>query len=83
MIEVIAPLAERIITVTPNSYRAEDSHELNSIIKKYNSSTEACESYAEAYGKALGYYQKGDMILACGSLYMIGDMRKIIRTWKY
>lgn len=81
MIEVIAPMAERIITVTPNSYRAEDSHELSSIIKKYNRNTEACESYAEAYGKALGYYQKGDMILACGSLYMIGDMRKIIRTW--
>ncbi|MHC1720615.1 MAG: folylpolyglutamate synthase/dihydrofolate synthase family protein [Clostridiaceae bacterium] len=82
MIDVIAPMAHRIIAVTPNSSRAEDSHELNFIIKKYNKNSEACEDYSEAYRKALDYYQNGDMVLACGSLYMIGDMRRIIRTWK-
>ena len=81
MIKMIAPDAYKVISVTPNSNRAEISDELNDIIKKYNSNTEACNDYSSAYEKALGYSGENDLIIVCGSLYMIGDMRKIIRTW--
>ncbi|MGE5627137.1 MAG: bifunctional folylpolyglutamate synthase/dihydrofolate synthase [Solirubrobacterales bacterium] len=79
MVSIITPMAERVITVTPNSFRAEDSKELSEIIEKYNNKTEACRDYRDAYNKALEYSDKEDMILVCGSLYMIGDMRKVIR----
>ncbi|HEY5575172.1 MAG TPA: folylpolyglutamate synthase/dihydrofolate synthase family protein [Clostridiaceae bacterium] len=81
MIEMIAPEAHRVIAVTPNSGRAESAAELNEVIMKYNKNAEACDDYSEAYEKALRYAGGDDMILVCGSLYMIGDMRKIIRRY--
>lgn len=80
MVSIITPLAEKVITVTPNSFRAEASKELSEIVEKYNDKTEACIDYEDAYKKALAYSEKEDMILVSGSLYMIGDMRRIIRN---
>ncbi|KGK88918.1 folylpolyglutamate synthase/dihydrofolate synthase family protein [Clostridium sp. HMP27] len=80
MVKVITPEASNIITVTPPSYRAENSSGLVEIIKKYNSNCEAIENYKEAYEKALSYANANDLILICGSLYMVGEMRKTIRT---
>lgn len=80
MVKVITPEASNIITVTPPSYRAENSSGLVEIIKKYNSNCEAIENYKEAYEKALSYANENDLILICGSLYMVGEMRKTIRN---
>lgn len=82
MIKTIVPDAFKVISVTPNSVRAERSYELNNLIKKYNSNSQACYDYRAAYKKALECSNENDLILVCGSLYMIGDMRKIIRTWQ-
>jgi len=81
MIKTIVPGTYKVISVTPNSCRAENSDELNKIIKKYNKNSEAYDDYYSAYKKALEISEENDLILVCGSLYMIGDMRKIIRTW--
>lgn len=78
MIKTIVPLAHRVIAITPHSYRAENADKLAEIIKKYNDNYEKIEDYDTAYTKALSYCEEEDMILICGSLYMIGDMRKII-----
>lgn len=80
MVKVITPEASNIITVTPPSYRAENSSGLVEIIKKYNPNCEAIENYKEAYEKALSYADEDDLILICGSLYMVGEMRKTIRV---
>jgi dihydrofolate synthase / folylpolyglutamate synthase len=80
MIGIIAPQACRVIAVTPNSGRAESAAELNEVIVKFNRNSEACDDYSEAYEKALGYAGGDDLILVCGSLYMIGDMRKVIKS---
>lgn len=80
MIEIITPMADKIIAVTPNSYRGKTAQELIKIIEKHNKNCEALDEYKEAYIKALDYCDNEDMILICGSLYMIGDMRKIIRN---
>ena len=79
MVKTIVPLAERVIAVTPNNTRAENSKELKNVIEKYNSKCEALDSYEEAYEKALSYCSEDDILLISGSLYMIGGMRKIIR----
>ncbi|WP_291568953.1 MULTISPECIES: bifunctional folylpolyglutamate synthase/dihydrofolate synthase [unclassified Clostridium] len=82
MIKTIAPKAERIISVTPHSDRAELAEDLKIEIEKLGVSCEAIDSYEEAYRKALSYCNDDDLLLISGSLYMIGDMRKIIRNFK-
>lgn len=80
MISQIAPMAKKIIAVTPNSYRAQNANELKKTIKNYNFNCIAIEDYEEAYKYARSYCNLDDLVLVCGSLYMIGDMRKIIRN---
>lgn len=78
MIEEIAEIAEKIYALTPHSERAELSEDLKNEILKYNSNTIAFESYEEAISSVLKEAKEEDLILISGSLYMIGDMRKII-----
>jgi dihydrofolate synthase/folylpolyglutamate synthase len=80
MIKTIVPKASRVITVTPHSERAELSEELKVQVEKYTANCEAIEDYEEAYKKALSYCTEDDLLLVAGSLYMAGDMRKIIRN---
>ncbi len=83
MIKTLVPKVSRVITVTPHSERAELSQKLKLQVEKYTSSCEAIENYEEAYKKALSYCGEEDFLLVCGSLYMVGDMRKIIRNREY
>ncbi|MGH4124901.1 MAG: bifunctional folylpolyglutamate synthase/dihydrofolate synthase [Clostridium sp.] len=80
MIKTIVPKVSRVITVTPHSQRAELSQQLKVQVEKYIASCESIENYEEAYKKALSYCAQDDLLLVCGSLYMVGDMRKIIRN---
>jgi dihydrofolate synthase/folylpolyglutamate synthase len=79
MIKTLVPLAYKIITVTPHNDRAESSKELMNSVLKYNKNCEHLDDYKKAYSKAKEYCQEDDMILVCGSLYMVADMRKLIR----
>lgn len=80
MISEIAVKPDRIIAVTPHSNRAQSAKELSDVIKKYNEHVEYAEDYKEAYLKGISCCSDDDMLLICGSLYMIGDMRKTIRV---
>lgn len=79
MVNQIVPLSNHVITVTPHSERAELSSELYNIVNRYNSSCETIEDYHQAYLKAKQLCNENSLLLISGSLYMIGDMRKIIR----
>lgn len=78
MVKTIVPMAKRVICITPHSDRAELASELKEIVQKYNKNCEIVEGYEEAYKLGLNYCSKKDLLLISGSLYMIGDMRKII-----
>ena len=80
MIKTIVPKVNRVITVTPNSARAELAEELKVQVEKYTTNCEAIEDYEQAYKKALSYCSDEDLLLVSGSLYMVGDMRRIIRN---
>lgn len=82
MVEVISKKAKNIITVTPHSQRAELSSDLELVVKKYNKNCESVDDYKEAFLKAKQYCSKDDLLLISGSLYMIGDMRKIITHYE-
>lgn len=80
MIKEITPLAEKVYALTPHSDRAELCEDLKNEILKVNCNTIALESYDEAFSLALKEAGEEDLILISGSLYMIGDMRKIITS---
>lgn len=82
MVKEITPLAKKVYAVTPHSIRAELAQDLRDEIIKYNENCKAYEDYEEAFNNALKDAKENDLIIASGSLYMIGDMRKLI-TRKY
>lgn len=79
MIKIITPMAKKVYSVTPNSIRGELAESLKDEVSKFNKICKAFDKYEEAYLEALNDASEKDLILASGSLYMIGDMRKIIR----
>lgn len=79
MIKEITPMAKKVFALTPHSDRAELASKLKQEIVKINENCVSYEDYKEAYMKALEEASDEDLILISGSLYMIGDMRKIIR----
>lgn len=81
MVKVITPKAKKVFTVTPNSMRAETAEELMNEVKKYNESCEAYNDYKNAFEDALKLCKKDDLLLISGSLYMIGEMRGIIKKY--
>lgn len=81
MIDMIVPLASKIIAVSPHSDRAKGADELAEIIKKKNPNCIAIQDYKEAYETALSYCDKEDMLMIAGSLYLIGDMRKVVKSF--
>lgn len=82
MIKEICPMAKKVIAVTPHSERAELCDELKKKIEDINPCCEAIQDYNEAYIKARSYCEKDSLLVVSGSLYMVGDMRKIIRNFK-
>lgn len=78
MLDIIAPMAKEIYTVTSNSIRATSAEDLKNEVLKYNKNTLAFEDYEEAANYAIKKAKKEDLVLASGSLYMIGRMREII-----
>lgn len=79
MVKEITPMAKKVYALTPHSDRAELSKDLKKVIDKYNTNCISLESYNEALELAISEADEDDLILVSGSLYMIGDMRKLIR----
>ena len=81
MIKEITPKAAKVFAVTPHSERAALCQDLKNEIVKFNENAEAFESYEEAFKSAFNEAKEDDLILVSGSLYMIGDMRKVINSF--
>lgn len=79
MLEIITPKAKKVIAVSPNSFRAESADKLRDRILKFNAEAFAINSYEEAVKYAMSLCNDEDLLVICGSLYMVGDMRKIIK----
>lgn len=80
MVKEITPIAEKVYALTPHSDRAELCEDLRKEILEYNPNVIALENYKDAFSLALKEAKEEDLILISGSLYMIGDMRKIITS---
>ncbi|MGL5634483.1 MAG: bifunctional folylpolyglutamate synthase/dihydrofolate synthase [Sarcina sp.] len=79
MVKTISELSDNIILTEPHSERAGGSEQMISYLEAENKHYERILEYDKAYERALEIASDDDLILICGSLYMIGDMRKVIR----
>ena len=73
----LARRADRFIAVTPAyAPRALPAQEAARLAAEYCLRAEAIEDPAQAAAQARAQAGPGDMVLACGSLYMIGDAKR-------
>ncbi|TCK98236.1 dihydrofolate synthase/folylpolyglutamate synthase [Natranaerovirga hydrolytica] len=79
VLETIGHQANVIITTTPDNPRALPAEELGEVAKKYCSHVIIEEDIDQSVNQALTLAQKDDVIVSFGSLYLIGEIRKIIQ----
>ena len=84
MAENIAPIAEKVYTVTPENERALPAHELAGVLKRYNIEAYACDSIEEAVNECIGNIDIEDNSRAAGdicifgSLYFVGYAKNVV-----
>lgn len=79
MAKIIAPEAQRVICVTPMSDRASLAEVLASYVHELNEDTSYNDSYEGAVKDALSTLKDNEYIIITGSLYMVGEYRKVLR----
>ena len=73
-LDVLAPLGDVFVCVTPDSPRAMKAKALAEKLKSYQKLCLLCDSISEAVDTAVKAAGKGGVVCATGSLYMAGDI---------
>ncbi len=71
----VAPYAARFVTVTPDNPRALSAGELKTYLSQFGKPVTACETVKEGVAEAIRQAGPDGVVLAYGSLYMVGDIR--------
>lgn len=71
----IIPLCSIVIITKPNNPRAISLEELREKIETFDKEVLVYENISDAVDKSLEISKADDMVVYCGSLYMIGDIR--------
>ena len=75
LLPLLEPVAEKFLCIAPDNPRALPAKELADRIR--NVPAEACDSLEAALNRAR---ESGRPVCACGSLYFIGHLRKLLKT---
>jgi dihydrofolate synthase/folylpolyglutamate synthase len=76
MARILAPMAGEVICVPPQGDRSLPPDELAVCFQEFGVPTNACPSIEDGFQILLRKADKHDLILAAGSLYMIGPVRR-------
>ena len=79
MLKKLFPLADRLIITKPDTVRAMPPQEIAAVAQKwqYKDRIELAESPQEALKRALSIAGLDDMICVTGSLYLVGEIKRI------
>ncbi len=80
IIKILAPFFYTVITVTPNNKRAMTSDILDEKFKKYCKNVIPINNINDSIKLALKMATKKDVILICGSLYLAGDVKQLLKN---
>ncbi|WP_042683266.1 bifunctional folylpolyglutamate synthase/dihydrofolate synthase [Anaerosalibacter massiliensis] len=78
MVENIVPLADEIIITEIDSPRKMEAEDLAKEIKKVNKNIIVEKDIKDAIDKSFSIANENDLIVFAGSIYLIGDVRKIL-----
>lgn len=82
MLDEIVPLANKLVLTKPNNPRAMSVENLEKILEKYEKITLKKEKIVDAVEEALFLANDDDVVVFAGSLYMIGEVRTILKNKK-
>ncbi len=75
---ILLPLCENAVFTCTDEIRGERSGVLAECGKDFCDNVFYCENAEKAYEKALSLTGENDVLLCCGSFYLVSDIRKII-----
>lgn len=79
ILDELLPISDKIVLTKANILeRAADPHVMKELIKSKDKNVYLTKSVEEALGKARRLASKDDMILVTGSLFVVGEARKIL-----
>lgn len=78
MVEPLLPLARRVYTLTPDSPRALSAEELARYLAGRGAEAVPCADAREGLEKLLAQCGPEEVCCACGSLYLIGELRHLL-----
>lgn len=78
MLGEILPLAKEFYTITPDSERALSAADLAAWLESRGGRAVPCGTTREGVDRALAAAGPEDAVCACGSLYMIGEVRHLL-----
>lgn len=74
----LLPLAKSFVTLTPDSPRALSAQDLAAFLREKGARATPCQSVEEGLHTILAQSSPEDVICACGSLYMVGELRHLL-----
>jgi len=77
LLNIIVPLAREVVCVAPQGGRALDGEELSRLVERFGVPVAAAPSITEGMHLLLNRASAQDVILAAGSLYMVGPVRQV------
>lgn len=80
VLEDVMPLMNKVIATRPNNPRAMSAEDLAEKLKGFHKETYACEDIPSAIKKAFDITDPKEVILFSGSLYMIGEVRRLLKN---
>ena len=78
MMGELLPLAKEFYTITPDSPRAMPAQELAEYLEARGVRAVPCGTVRDGLDRALAAAGPKDVVCACGSLYMIGEVRHLL-----
>ena len=75
---ILLPLCENAVFTCTDEIRGESPEALAECGKNFCDNVFCCENAEKAYEKALQLTGENDVLLCCGSFYLVSDIRKII-----
>jgi len=79
----LVPLADAIYTVTPAVERAVTAGDLSHFFQTQGVASHPCGSVAEGISQARSHAAEDDLILVCGSLFVVGEVKAWLEQTNY
>lgn len=82
MLDEIIPLADKVIVTEPKSYRALDIKKMFELVKETKKEVYSEKNIEDAFKLAKSITEKDGVVCCAGSLYLIGEIKKIYSKFR-